>query len=167
MKLHNCVSPSSFCAIFVHLLSICPMRRRRPCPRRCLAPESAMASCMTYKEREAAGRFIAAGRLVRGQTADIIAASSPLLTDAQSQGAKMASRIARGGKPEGISRFFSKPLQSCENPGLPASRSFFHIFQILRRLSPKATGRVPHRFSGSHRPEVNGWSPSISAPPCP
>jgi hypothetical protein len=46
-----------------------------------------------------------------------------LLTDAQSQGTKVASTVARDGKTEGISR-------SCENPGLVGKR-FFYLFPPL------------------------------------
>lgn len=47
--------------------------------------------------------------------------STAQLTDAKSQGTKVASTVARDGKTEAISRLSYKSLKSCENPGSPAN----------------------------------------------
>ncbi|AHF86633.1 hypothetical protein RLEG3_12305 [Rhizobium leguminosarum bv. trifolii WSM1689] len=41
------------------------------------------------------------------------------MTDAQSQGTKVASTVARDGKTKRISRLFNKSLKLCENPRSP------------------------------------------------
>ncbi len=64
--------------------------------------------------RKAAGRFMAqscrtlprCGTATEGPKAEIIAAIPLLLTEAQSQGTKVASTVARDGKTEGISTLF-------------------------------------------------------------
>jgi hypothetical protein len=48
--------------------------------------------------------------------AEIISAHPLILTDAQSQGTKVASTVARGGKTEGIAGLSTKSLKSYENP---------------------------------------------------
>lgn len=53
--------------------------------------------------------------------------SPVLLTDAQSQGTKVASTVARGGKDRKFQGNFIKPVKSCENPGSPG-KPFLDLF---------------------------------------
>ncbi|MCC2609417.1 MULTISPECIES: hypothetical protein [Rhizobium/Agrobacterium group] len=57
--------------------------------------------------------------------------SPVLLTDAQGQGTKMASTVAREGKQRAFQGFSAKPLKSCENKRFPASVTSLLFFNYL------------------------------------